>query len=353
MTSGDPAILRRADIEHRGSRRIFGLLAVLASLLACAWTVPPAGTAASGDRIALGAFIPNADENPSLIDAFEHEVGWRPVIVQSFKTFDQAPIYFPQLEGIRNNGAVPMITWEPQTSSEERISLAKIAGGYYDGYLKDAARAAASWRRPLMIRIGQEMNGSWYPWSPAYGNSARSFVRAWRHIVNVFRREGAHNVKWVWTPYVLTDGDLPFARFYPGDRYVDWAGLNGYNWGGRFAWKSFSELFARSYHKLMRLTSRPLIIGEVGCGEIGGNKAAWVRAMFRHDVPRMSHIRAVVWFDHTDPKGDLRIDTSGTALHAFRRWTGAPIYAASRKFLSRTPDRLARSSGRVGQRAPR
>lgn len=353
MASGDPAILRGADIEQRESKRIFGLLVVLASVVAFVWPTAPTSAAARVNPVALGAYIPHADESPSLIDAFEHEVGWRPVVVQSFKTFDQAPIYFPQLDGIRNNGAVPMITWEPQTSSEERISLAKIAGGYYDGYLKDAARTAAAWGKPLMIRFGQEMNGSWYPWSPAHGNPARSFVRAWRHIVNVFRREGAHNVKWVWTPYVLTDGDLPFARFYPGDKYVDWAGLNGYNWGGAFPWQSFRELFARSYHKLMRITSRPLIVGEVGCGEIGGNKAAWVRAMFRHDVPRMPHIRAIVWFDDTDPKGDLRIDTSGAALSAFRRWTGEPIYAASRKFLLRTPDRLSRSSGRVGQRAPR
>src|SRR3954452_11362559 len=186
------------------------------------WLLLPLATASAGP-VALGSYIPHADENPSLIDSFSGQLGWNPVIVTSFKTFDQAPIYYPQLDAIRAHGAVPMITWEPQTSSEGRISLAKIARGRYDGYIADAARTAAGWKRPLMIRFAQEMNGSWYPWSPAFDNSARSFVKAWRHIVKVFRREGASNVDWIWTPYVQTDNNLPFQRFYPGDRFVDWA----------------------------------------------------------------------------------------------------------------------------------
>lgn len=301
----------------------------------------PAGATAGAGPVALGSYIPHADESPGLIDSFAQQVGWSPLILTSFKTFDQAPIYFPQLDGAREHGAIPMVTWEPQTSSEEKIDLGKIARGRYDGYVSDAARAAAAWGKPMMIRFGQEMNGSWYPWSPASGNSARSFVAAWRHVVRVFRREGADNVQWVWAPYVETDNDLPFKRFYPGDSYVDWAGVDGYNWGGRFEWKSFHELFARSYHKLQRLTSRPLMIAEVGCGEVGGNKARWLRLMLRRDVPRMPHFRAVVWFDQTDEKGDLRVDTSGAALSSFQRWTGQPFYQSSRKLLLRTPARLS------------
>lgn len=335
--------MRRTTEKRSGGRRALCLLAALLPvLLAC--LLSPAGAAAA--RVTLGSYVPHADESPALIDSFANEVGWSPVIVDSFKTFDQAPIYHPQLDAMRARGAVPMITWEPQTSSEGRISLSKIARGRYDGYIGSAARSAAGWGKPLMIRIGQEMNGSWYPWSPVFGNNARSFVRAWRHVVRVFRREGANNVYWVWTPYVETAENIPFRRFYPGDRYVDWAGVDGYNWGGRFAWKSFRSLFARSYRDLLRLTDRPLMIGEVGCGEIGGNKARWLRLMLRRDLPRMPHFRAVVWFDDTDEKGDLRVDTSHVALSSFRRWTSAPLYASNRKLLLRTPGRLSRGGKR-------
>ena len=331
--------LQEPDQQRFGPARRCGLLATL--LLGLLAWMPPVG-AAQATPIALGSYIPHADESPGLIDTFAHDVGWSPLIVDSFKTFDQAPIYYPQLDAIHDHGAVPMITWEPQTSSEGRIDLNSIADGSLDGYIGDAARTAAAWGKPLMIRFGQEMNGSWYPWSPAYGNSAQSYVRAWRHVVRTFRRAGADNVDWIWTPYVETGNDLPIARFYPGDRFVDWAGVDGYNWGGRFAWKSFRELFARSYRRLVRLTTRPLIIGEVGCGEVGGDKARWLRVMLRRDVPRMTHFRAILWFDQVDKKGDLRVDTSGPALRSFRRWTDRPIFESSRRALLGTPSRLRR-----------
>jgi Glycosyl hydrolase family 26 len=330
--------LRDPNQKRFGPAQLGGLMsALLATLLA--WLLMPLGVAQAAP-VALGSYIPHADESPGLIDSFTHQVGWSPVILTSFKTFDQAPVYFPQLNGAREHGAVPMVTWEPQTSSEGRIDLSRIASGDYDGYVGDAARAAAAWGKPMMIRFGQEMNGSWYPWSPASGNSAHSFVSAWRHLVRIFRREGAGNVRWVWTPYVKTPNNLPFKRFYPGDRYVDWAGLDGYNWGGKFEWKSFHELFAHSYRKLAHLTSRPLMIGEVGCGEVGGNKARWLRLMLRRDVPQMPDFRAVVWFDQIDEKGDLRVDTSHAALASFRRWTNQPLFRSSREALLRTPRRL-------------
>src|SRR4249919_736823 len=194
------ADLGQANEGERGCGRGPEIVATLLLTL-LAWLLAPLA-AASAAPVALGSYIPYADENPALIDSFADEVGWNPVIVTSFKTFDQAPVYYPQLDAIHDRGAVPMVTWEPQTSSEGRISLAKIARGDYDVYVGDAARAAAGWNHPLMIRFGQEMNGSWYPWSPASGNSARSFVHAWRHIVRVFRREGARKVEWVWAPYV-------------------------------------------------------------------------------------------------------------------------------------------------------
>ena len=77
-----------------------------------------------------------------------------------------------------------------------------------------------------MIRFGHEMNGDWYGWS---GQPA-AYVAAWRHVVSVFRGEGAANVKWVWSPNV-DNGDYPFARYFPGDSWVDYVALDGYNWG--------------------------------------------------------------------------------------------------------------------------
>ena len=52
------------------------------------------------------------------------------------------------------------------------------------------------------------------------------------------RPEGVHNVEWVWAPNAesapgLFDVSSPnnWRHYYPGDSYVDWVGIDGYNWG--------------------------------------------------------------------------------------------------------------------------
>ena len=56
-----------------------------------------------------------------------------------------------------------------------------------------------------------------------------TFVAAWRHIVTLFRDEGADNVTWLWTVNQWTpDGTGPIAAWWPGQGYVTWVGIDGY-----------------------------------------------------------------------------------------------------------------------------
>lgn len=273
-------------------------------------------------RVSIGAYIPGADSNPSLVGKFNREIGLRAAMILVYKDWSQAPFVRDQLDGIWSHGAVPMVTWEPWTASGEGTSLREIAAGRYDGYLQEAARTAAAWNRPLMVRFGQEMNGPWFPWS---GNPA-SYRAAWRHIVTVFRRLGADKVRWVWTPYVNSGGHLSFRRYFPGDRWVDWVGLDGINWGGAFPWRSFAQIFAASYRELVRITPKPIVIAETGSGEQGGSKARWVSAMLRRQIPRMPHVRAISFWDVPDRRGDIRVNSSPPALHALRSALSQPLF---------------------------
>ena len=59
-------------------------------------------------------------------------------------------------------------------------------------------------------------------------------MQAWKHIVDIFRSVGANNVSYVWCPnfiYPSTTTWPTYASLYPGDSYVDWTCLDGYNWG--------------------------------------------------------------------------------------------------------------------------
>jgi beta-mannanase len=189
-----------------------------------------------------------------------------------------------------------------------------------------------------MLRFGQEMNAGWFPW----GHQARAFKAAWRHMVRLFRAEGATNVRWVWTPYVNSGGGLPFKHYYPGAEYVDWVGFDAINWGGSFAWRSFGEVFDESYEQMLEISSEPMMLAETGSGESGGYKSRWVSAMLRRVIPRMKHVRAVLFWSVADHRGDIRVDSSGGALGALQRALRKPLYQSSREAVTATPASLDR-----------
>ena len=106
-------------------------------------------------------------------------------------------------------------------------SVAKIAAGSYDGYLRSFAASVRHFRHPVIIGFGHEMNAYWYSWG--YGQlPASTFVAAWRHIVTLFRSQGADNVTWLWTLQADEPGTGPIASWWPGAKYVTWVGIDGY-----------------------------------------------------------------------------------------------------------------------------
>lgn len=305
-------------------------------------------------EVAVGAYIPDATEDPSLIDTYASEVGRDPAIVSYYRDWTRPLIQTDDLNAIWSRGAMPMITWEPwnQHDESEYWPLSAIAAGRYDGFIEESARAAAAWGDPIMLRFAHEMNGGWYPWGRwRNGNTPAAYKAAWRHVVSIFRAEGAGNVKWVWTPYVINGHRFPFRRYYPGNKWVDWAGLDGLNGGSVFGWRPFSQIFEKSYRQLVRLTPRPLILAEVASTEAGGYKAAWLAGALSRAIPRMPHIRAIVWWaDPTDHRGDFSVDSSSSALEALRTGVAAPRYGANRELLLATPSLLPHAHWRHGHR---
>ncbi len=298
--------------------------------------------------LALGVFVPGVYEHPQRIKEYGKEVGRQPTIVVSYKNWSIAPFYPPELQRVWKGGAVPLVTWEPETARGRGIPLRAIANGRYDRYIRQSATAAAAWGRPLLLRFAQEMNGNWYPWGYGVdGNTPRQFRVAWHHIFSIFRERGADNVEWVWSPNEDAGGGHPLAIFYPGDEFVDWVGLDGFCWGGSIGWPSFSSIFGSTYDRIVTMTSKPILIAETGAGEEGGDKAAWITSALEREAPRFPHLRGLVWFDGEDPHADLRVNSSATSLRAFRRAATSPIYAATRDALLSTPARLP-----AGGRAP-
>ena len=90
---------------------------------------------------------------------------------------------------------------------------------------------------------------------------------------DLFVKDGATNVRWVWSPNVEYSTSTPFADVYPGDAYVDWIGVSGYNDGPTdqwHYWTSLHDVFAQSYADLTALSSKPMMIAETASTETGG-----------------------------------------------------------------------------------
>ncbi len=76
------------------------------------------------------------------------------------------------------------------------------------------------------------MNGYWFPWDDRRNGNRRAITsRPGSDVHDIFASVGATNVTWVWCPYVDPSSKQNQRRSIPGDDYVDWTCLDGYNWG--------------------------------------------------------------------------------------------------------------------------
>ena len=296
-----------------------------------------AGFASSASAaIKLGVYVASqgevgAPEDASVLDSYAAMVGRKPDIVMDYSNFTEPLLTSREVSNLSSRGETPLVSWQLYKSgySGSTVPLSEIAAGRYDTYLKKAAdEAKAMPFNEILIRFGHEMNGNWYGWS----GDPTDFVAAWRHVVSVIRGQGATNVKFVWSANV-DNGSYPFAAYFPGDEYVDYVGLDGYNWGtagvGVNKWQSLEQVFSSSYKQLTQMSTKPVIITEVSSSEIGGSKAAWIREGFLQTIPQQfPRIAAVVWFDRNQEE-DWRINSSEASLQAYREVVASSLYGGT------------------------
>jgi hypothetical protein len=286
-----------------------------------------------------GAFLPGADTDPAVVSRFAADAGRQPAIVSMYQQWYGEPA-FPasaarRLEG---QGTVPLVVWEPwqpglagaQAVEQPAYRLSAIAGGGFDGYVRRYADQVRAYAGPLFLEPLHEMNGNWYPWGGMVnGNTAADYVAAWRHLHDVFREEGATNVTWTWTANGETVPDTAANRpdrYWPGSQYVDWVGIDAYNWGPspQRQWRSVGEVFDADLAALAA-HGKPIIVAETACVERGGDKAAWITSLFEALAgPYRDTVGAAVWFDQPVPGFDWRTNTSAAAQASFAAGVSRP-----------------------------
>ncbi len=230
---------------------------------------------------------------------------------------DKTEHNFPksQAQAIRAMGSIPVITWEPWLTAfegENYLHLRKkeirdaggmkdVANGLYDNYIIQWAQDIKNFKTPIFIRFAHEMNDpNRYPWGPQ-NNEPSDFVKAWKHVWNIFNSIGAKNVLWVWTPH-LSYGYIKY--FYPGDEFVDYIGLDILNFGTIASWSkwyTFSEILDNHYKEL-EAYKKPIMIAELGSLVYGGDRPTWYKEALATIPTKYPAIKSVMFFHVSEDK---------------------------------------------------
>jgi mannan endo-1,4-beta-mannosidase len=253
-----------------------------------------------------------------------------------------------QLPDIWQNGNVPVLTWQPLICSSSGTPSDvdfRISAGDYDSYIDQFADRLKSFLsgpdgvfgtsddRRIYIRFGHEMNGNWYPWSATVsGQSPVQFVDMWRHVHSIFDAKGidASHVQWVWCVNSKDASSLYTAeQYYPGNAYVDWIGIDGYNYGDQtfgatsFQWQTPDQVLSPMLTRMRTLASKPIGLMETASSAAtssGVNRSAkdrWIQQLYAYVLQQ--GFGMVIWFDNAAPLG-------GTSCCRIADW---PVFGGS------------------------
>jgi mannan endo-1,4-beta-mannosidase len=266
-------------------------------------TAPSAAAGRARPGTYLGVYVRGAPQSYAGITAFAASTGVRPAVVVYYSGWlERFQAQFAEMAA--GHHAAPLVQINPAG-----VSLAAIAGGRYDSYLRSYAAAVRAFGHRVIISFGHEMNGSWYSWG--YRHTAPAvFVAAWRHIVTVFRTVGARNVTWLWTVNIIQRRSKSLALWWPGRSYVNWVGIDGYYY--KPSWR-FAPLFGPTIKAVRALTLDPILISETAAPT--ANQPAKITNLFAGI--RAYGLLGFVWFDANKTQ-DWRI-SSPAAFAAFRR----------------------------------
>ncbi len=174
-----------------------------------------------------------------------------------------------QLNAMAPHRMIPQIGLNLTGGNDNGSNLdAQVAEGKFDAQLAAFADAIKSFERPVFIRIGYEFEGSWNNYQPA------TFPAAWIHITKFLR---THDLPFatVWCVAGASSGWPAMdhlMKFYPGDEWVDWWGVD------LFSEDEFAKPQLATFLDASRAHKKPVMIGEMTPRYVGIDAAkAWER----------------------------------------------------------------------------
>jgi len=319
------------------------LAAVVASALALVLLAAPA---AQGDLLVppgKKVYWGVSDTGDSAdFGRFANDLNKHPAVMQSFRTWGSD--FDESIRRWQIANARPMIhlSTEDKSTGGELITPAQIAQGDGDVYLVRLNRLFANKEMPAYVRPLGEPNRCLNAWaafdcsgaSRGPEHSTRNYKRAFRRIYVIVHGGGKRRqidrrlaeaglppltaavgglpkapVAIVWSPLPSGSPTVPHNRprhFYPGSRWVDWAGTDFY--AGYPEWKSLTGLYRRFSGKPFAITEWALEAGD---------DPAFVRKLFAW-VRSHPRCKLLVYYQDFGATSNYRIQNYSTSLSVLR-----------------------------------
>jgi mannan endo-1,4-beta-mannosidase len=259
----------------------------------------------------LGVFEPRETISNRQVTRFATAVNRQPDLVLLYSGWGE-PFLKNFAETAYARGAAPVVQMYPPA----RGTLAGIAAGRRDRYLRSYAAQVRAFGHRVILSFAPEPNGPWYRWGWTH-TPAATWVAAWRHVVRVFRKAGAANVKWLLTLNIAFRNSGPVAAYWPGKSYVDWVGVDGYYVRPT---DTFASLFLPTVRAVRKLTRKPMLVSEAAVGPRAG-QVRGIRNLFA--AIRRHRLTGLIWFDKRQHHGiyhqDWRLEDNPRAVAEFRR----------------------------------
>jgi hypothetical protein len=181
---------------------------------------------------------------------------------------------------------------------DDTQTVQQIGDGIWDSYIIKIANQAKAFGYPIYLRFGPEMNINQGNGHPSWAENATSFVLAHNKVFTLFKDQGANNVYFVWNPNCDDIGPNHWTDYYPGDAYVDWVGIDLY----QFTPDQDPSVMLQIYDDYG--TKKPVAICEWGANWKNQNYSDESRAIFINKffeaVEERPNIKMIAYFYYID-----------------------------------------------------
>lgn len=291
-------------IDRLAVTSVAAVLVVAATVVGCK---PAAGTSDSAGApfpprgFTLGWYpAQSAEFNTSAIAALPV----KPQVVNYYSSWGER-FNSSFAQGAYADGVETFVEMEPWNCGsdcygESVPAMTDIAAGDYDSYLSSFGQAIRAFGHPVLVTFAHEMNGAWYPWGNGGSEhtTPAQWIASWDHVVTVINAQARGLVTWVWAPNVEKFA-VSVAQYWPGARYVDEVGLDGYLSDDG---DTYESEFGQTVTDVRALTKLPIWITETGVNQDG---TATARLAALAHAAKKAGLTGILYFD----KGDMALTT--------------------------------------------